>query len=493
MTVSDRGFAPFEGSNRTTLLTRLGWFNFGAAFLILGSSAQLAAQIIDPTSWAVHGLWCVVGLAIVVPVLAKVLQAGITVVLRDHRVTFTGAFGLYFLFGAALLAFGPEQQIAAVLGSYSLDAADALRIDAINATGFGLAVMTSIVSTGQWLGRQADRVAVVARRVPAPSVMIALMIVGVLSSFHVLMVDFGLREGPVPGIWRAAGRFLLVAIVLGTAYQGRHALGFQLLAVALAVVESMSGVLLFNKTVMLLPIAALAVGFSVRYGVRKVLPASALLLALLFSSVGGAVLYGRNTLEQDTPHWLGTRWQVFKEGFTAIQTGADVAPYNTWGRLCYVPAQVAAFDFYNAGMGGEDLRLIPWLFVPRAFVPQKPVITQSGTDFYLKLTGHAGSSTGMGVFASGYYNAGWLGVFLAAMICGWLLAQTSAIANSILRRKALLLLPIALVGVLMAFRIDGHFVSDYIGAFIIALYPLLFCSLVFGLRPRSGTADISVK
>ena len=192
----------------------------------------------------------------------------------------------------------------------------------------------------------------------------------------------------------------------------------------------------FSKTAMLLPVGALIAGLSVRYGVRKVLPAGALLLVVLLASVGGAVGYARNTLGTDAQHSLATRWQVFKEGLVASQSGEELAQYNTWGRLCYVTPQVAAYDFYAAGMGGDDLRLIPWLFVPRALAPGKPVITQSGTNFHTKISGNIGSSTGMGIFASGYYNAGWLGLFLASVICGWLLAQTSAIANAILGRNS---------------------------------------------------------
>jgi len=359
-----------------------------------------------------------------------------------------------------------------------------MRVDAINAMGFGLALMTSAISTGRWLGKQADRVAAVACRVPLLWVMVLLLAAGALASFNVLLFDFGFKEDNVSGVWRAASQFVLVAILLCSAYRGRHESLLRLLAISIAGIEAVSGVLLFSKTAMLLPIGALIAGLSLRYGIRKVLPLGALLLIVLFASVGGAVSYSRNAVEEGTVNSLSTRWNIFREGVLASSAGEDSASYKTWGRLCYVPAQVAAYDFYDAGVGGDDLRLIPWLFVPRAVAPNKPIVTDTGIDFNEKISGSRTSSTGQGVFSSGYYNAGWVGVFVVAAMCGWLLAQTSAIANAILRRNALLLLPFALLGVHMAFRIDGHFVADYMGAFIFVLYPILFFSGVLAVRVR---------
>jgi len=105
-------FAPTVAGDSGLLLTRRGWLRFGVAFLLLGGLALLVAEQVGADSWWVHGLWCVAGLALALPILATVLRSGVIVVLRDHRVMFTAAFALYFLFGASLLAFGPENQIA---------------------------------------------------------------------------------------------------------------------------------------------------------------------------------------------------------------------------------------------------------------------------------------------------------------------------------------------------------------------------------------------
>ena len=465
-----------------TALSLPGWLRAGFAFLLLGIAALIASDMVEQQTWWVHGAWCISGLLMAAPVLGVALSAGFALVLRDHLVMFISAFALYFLFGSSLLALGPEQDIVATLSAYPVDAQMALRVDAVNAIGFGIALMTAALSPRGWFQRQADRVARAASRVSALKVMVVLMALGAGALLNTLSVDLGLREGVVSGTWRTVANFSLVAIYLGSSYRGRHQRALLAVAALIVGTQAFGGLLQFNKTAMLLPLAALTAGLAVRYGASKVLPGGLVLLAGLFFTSAGVVSFGRNTLGANSGTSIADRWAVLREGFSASRSNDDAAAYSAWARLCYVPSEGAALDFYDTGMGGDDLRLIPWLFVPRVLAPDKPIITQTSAEFHTKISGNEGSSTGQGVFASGYYNAGWPGVLLASVLCGWLLAQTSAIANAIFLRQALLLLPFALLGVYMAFRIDGHFVGDYLGAFISILYPLLAGSFVLAVR-----------
>jgi hypothetical protein len=86
---------------------------------------------------------------------------------------------------------------------------------------------------------------------------------------------------------------------------------------------------------------------------------------------------------------------------------------------------------------------------------------------------------------------------LASVLCGWILAQTSAIARAIYSHRAVLLMPLAMLGMFIAFRIDGDFVPDYLGAFMFVLYPLAAAATFIrvlgiggtGHRTPSATAD----
>lgn len=465
-------------------LTRRRWFQSGIAFLVLGFAAILMHDFASRDDWWIHGAWCCMALTLVVVTLSNALRHGFVLVLRDHLIVFTGAFAMYFVVGAALLAFGPEDAIADNLAYYPIDARMALSVDAMNGVGFGIALITAALVSRDWFFRQADRVSIVASRVTAITAMSVLIGISFVALIFTLSVDLNLRTGMVSGLWRTLAQLSIVAIYLGSSYFGRHQWKLRMAAIAIASLSAMGGLLQFSKAAMLLPLAALILGLAVRYGARRVVPVGGTLLAILFISAGGVVQYSRNNMDAGSGADIEQRQNVLSEGYDRSRDRTNKRSYNAWGRLSYVPSQAAAIDFYDSGRGGNDLGLIPWLFVPRMLAPNKPVITQTSVEFNTKITGNVGSSTGQGIFSSGYYNAGWPGVILASILCGAILAQTSSIANAIMMRRALLLLPFALLGVYIAFRIDGHFIADYLGAFVLILYPLLAGTFMLAVQKK---------
>lgn len=465
-------------------LGRRGWMSAGGIFLLFGLSALLLSAVAGDQEWGLHGAWCVVGSAIALWMLVKGLRRGFDYVLRDHLVMFTGAFALYFLVGASLLAFGSAQQISNTISYYSLDVPSSLRADAMNGIGFGIALMTAALSPRRWFYYQTDRIARLACKMSYLKALLLMMALGMCGMYISIKSDLNPLDGPISGIWRALANFVFVAIYLGSSYRGRYHWLMSVVATVMAAALVIFGLLLFNKTLMLLAIGALAAGLSIRYRTWKIVPAGLALVVVLFLSVGGVVVYGRNVVGTKGYVGLAQRWEIMERGVFGSGSYSAVGDYNSWGRFCYVPEQVTAMDFYDLGNGGRELELIPWLFVPRVLFPNKPVITRTGQEFYKKITRNTGSSTGQGIFSSGYYNAGWPGVVLVSIICGWLLAQTSTIANAIFARGAVLLLPFALLGVYMAFRIDGDFVADYLGMFVFLLYPILLFSGLHALQNR---------
>lgn len=460
-------------SARDAGIARGNWLWFGLAVLLLGCFAQWAAGWAAADDWWMHGIWCAVGFAVVFPILWKTFRVGVSLVLAEHLVMLTVAFTMYFLFGALLLAIGPQDQIDHVLAYFPIDAHTALRADAVNAVGFSVAIVVSALSRGEWLAARASQCAAAASKVPAHAAVLVLLVLGTTAWLNTLSVDLGMRDGIVAGAWRTTSKLSLVAIFLGAAHAGRKEKLLRSLSVVTALLLAYSGLLLFNKTNVLLPLTALVAGLALRYSSRLALIAGFAALVAVFLLIGGLTSFGRQNLRAAEAEHIGSRQEVLEHGLDR-----DEDTYNPWGRLCYTPSQGAGLYFYDAGSGGDDFKLIPWLFVPRILAPNKPIITQAGGDFHTKIRGRAGSSTGQGIFATGYYNGGWTGLVVASALCGWVLAQTSAVARAILSRRALLLLPFALLGVHMAFRIDGHFVADYLGAFMFMLYPIVFGSLV---------------
>jgi hypothetical protein len=145
-------------------IPRRRWSRLAVAYFLLGLGAWLFGPNADPDRWWVHGLFCGVGFLLAVPTLSQAFSRGFVVVLTDHRLIFLASFSLYFLFGASLLAIGPDREAEIALSFYPIGPADALRADAINALGFGIALFTSARSRGRRLAGLTSKSAVCPRR-----------------------------------------------------------------------------------------------------------------------------------------------------------------------------------------------------------------------------------------------------------------------------------------------------------------------------------------
>lgn len=441
----------------------------------------------DQDDWWAHGLWSFIGIAVALPTLSRPFWQGAAMVLADHRVMFLGAFTLYFLFGATLLSIGPENQIEHALNYYRIGAKDALRVDAVNAIGFGIALLTSTFARGRWLEgltrRTASRLSGVS---PRPAIWVFL-VVGSAASFYLLSFDLGFSDGLAPGAIRSASKLSLVAIFLAAANKGRGETTLRYFAVALTLMLALFGVLQFNKGDALLPIASLVAGLAFRFRNGKILLLGVALLAGGFLWLGSIAEYGRGVVG-DRGASLSARWEITLNSMQDTMNFSREEQYVWWSRLCYTPPQVAAMDFWDAGRGGDGVRMIPWLVVPRFLAPEKPEITKTGREFHEKITGRDTSNTGHGIFVSGYYHGGWWGFWFASIVCGWIIAQTSAIAGAVIENNSLNMVPLCLLGLFIAFRIDGDFVSDYLGVFVILLYLFAAMHLLTPLiiRPRHG-------
>ena len=259
--------------------------------------------------------------------------------------------------------------------------------------------------------------------------------------------------------------------MMAAAYRGRASRWLLLAAIVLTALQAVGGFFLLNKFAALLPIMALFAGLIWRLGARRsVLVAAVATLSAVFLLIGNPVNTARSISTQGERVNWGERTEVLTEGVFDPRRAQEEENYPAWARLCYLPAQAAAIDFHDAGRGGDDYTLLGWALLPRFLFTNKPNMTSSGTRFNDKVTGRDTSSTGQGVFIDGYYNLGWWGVILVGVIVGVIMAWTSAVAAVVYRARASLWMPIALLGSLMAFRIDGSFLGDYWGPFVISAY-----------------------
>jgi hypothetical protein len=209
----------------------------------------------------------------------------------------------------------------------------------------------------------------------------------------------------------------------------------------------------------------LVAGLAWKLGVRRVIFPGIAVLVLALTMIGAPVLNARNFGLGERVDWR-ERIDFMSESLLNSSGTTLRDDYSVWSRFCYLPAQAAALDLHDAGQSENEFGLMGWVFLPRILFPEKPNITTNGPEFFAKVVGFYGSSSGQGIFVNGYYNLGWWGVIFVSIAVGCMLACTSALAAEIYRARAIIWLPMALLGSYMAFRIDGFFLSDYWGPFV---------------------------
>jgi hypothetical protein len=421
---------------------------------------------------------------LLVPSLYRAFQREAEQIFADHLLVLSLAYIGYFVIGALLIPFGPRDQADYALSSYWVSARLGLRITAVNCIGFGLALLSGSLVGRTWVSRWAGKAIGFGKAISQGWAIVAFLLIGGASSLYVLPYDVGLKPGLVSGTLRTMSMMVYIAILVAAAHRGR---GSSLLlgsAIALTLTQAFAGLLMLNKSSILLPIVALLAGLAWRYGVRRVaLPGLAVLLAV-FLLVGSLVHTGRNTYGIGNRVDWQERTQMMFKGLLASSNSSQEEEYHSWARFCYISSQGAALDLYDSHQGSKDYTRLGWALLPRLIFPDKPMIT-TGREFNIKITGSDYSSNAPGIFLDGYYNLGWWGVIIVGVSAGCILAWTSAFAREVFRARALIWVPVAMLGGFMAFRVDGNFLADFWGTFVLFGYLLLAAGLLTGNLKKS--------
>jgi hypothetical protein len=96
--------------------------------------------------WWVLGAFIIASGLVLLTAIRRALRRGVQEVLEDHMLVLAGAFMAYYVFGALLIPFGPQDQAEYVLSYYRVGAPLAMRVTAVNNIGFGLAHFLAEIS-----------------------------------------------------------------------------------------------------------------------------------------------------------------------------------------------------------------------------------------------------------------------------------------------------------------------------------------------------------
>lgn len=447
-----------------------------SAHIFMGVIAIVLSQSIGPVGWEIILPFCGSSIALLMYLfLSRVVRNPSSLIL-DPVTCFSLAIAVYYAFGPLLYVLGPEETAQYSLAWYPSDPRSGLWVIALNFIGAGIAGITCISTKFGAVTRAAKVVATRWARISAEKVVVFFIVVGMLFRFFfVIPYEFGMIKVPPSSVIRALQNFALVGFFVGYSLPNMNRSLRKLLKYAL-IVQVITSVLMFSKTEALLAILSAGLGmYLARQRIMSLISLSIVAIAI-YVALGPLILFGRNQLLDSGTDGMRVaglvdRGMLVQEYLESQRTGtqSNDMPAMWWYRLNYLPAQHAVVDLYNEGRGSASFKNVLWVFVPRTIYPDKPILSNEGKMLTEKVHGFSTSSTGIGIFADGYYNFGWFGVILSAVTYGLALSAYRCIARPIIAHKAFALYPLALVGVTVAIRPDGWWLLDVAGPIILVL------------------------
>jgi hypothetical protein len=258
--------------------------------------------------------------------------------------------------------------------------------------------------------------------------------------------------------------------------------------IALALGECVIGFFAMSKSVMLMPLVMVSIAFI--YHRRSLLRISLLAgsFVTLFMFLSPIITHVRDmngkyydsaVQAKDIPGLYLSYFTTGRESdqFAEVETG--------WMRLSFVNAGTFVINQYDHGMPGNSYRYWSIVWIPRIIYPTKPIITDVGRELSYAANGNYNSSSSAGIAAEAYWNGGWLlsmgiAIFLALVFGLW-----TIYSYEVIQRKAWHLFFIVLIGMRMALRVDGAFVSDILGPIALVILAHIALELMNRFLPQA--------
>ena len=366
--------------------SKLNWKYFSINFISLGIISLLFSFFIDNNSWYFHTYFCIISILISFFHILKIIKLDFVIFLYDFRIIFLISYTFYFIIGASVLTFGTPGDIGILMNRFSIDAAPlALKIDAMNSIGFGLALLTYTFSKPIVLSKSIESFITCFNNINNLKLFNYITILGITTKGYVIANDLAVFGDAVvvPGIIRQLSQLSIAAILFSALYDGKRHSSINNISFLISILLSFFGLLGFSKTDFILPLIIFGVGTAIRKKSTFVLISTIFFGFVLIQLCGGIIQYARiNHFRSMT---LKNRFEIVSEGFQLANNFFSNSPtediqYSTLTRISYINAQSAAVHFYDEDNGSNDYKLLPFTFIPRILYSDKPILTTSGSE-----------------------------------------------------------------------------------------------------------------
>ncbi len=263
------------------------------------------------------------------------------------------------------------------------------------------------------------------------------------------------------GVFEFSRSGLALLVYHGLVSRSRKVL---LVAAGLAGMLTLYHALSFSKQSILLVLLACGIPLVwVKPKASRVLSILLVMVVVYFVSVP-FVTFGRNVAGYERS--IAAR---FDSVSTYVAQDSEKSRRSAFIRLCYVHPAAFAMSLYDSGSEAHWPPLLAATLVPRVIWPDKPIITDIGTQFNVLATGNPNSASSPGIFADSYWAMGWMGVFVFLTPLGILFGIVTAFVRARLRERDWAFLPLASFGLFMGARVDGAYLPDVAGATVLLL------------------------
>ncbi len=252
--------------------------------------------------------------------------------------------------------------------------------------------------------------------------------------------------------------------------------------------ESGIGFLATSKASMLMPLVMISIGFIYHKPKLSRIIMFGGVIVVIFMLLSPAVAYVRDLggkyysgspPAKDIPGLYASYFRGEKEddSYTGVEMG--------WARLSFVNAGTFVMNQYDHGLPGNSYRYWSIVWIPRIIYPEKPIITDVARELTYAANGNYNSSASAGLAAEAYWNGGWFAAVSVAVFIAFVFGFWSIYSYEVIRRRAWHLFFVVLLGMRMAVRVDGAFVSDILGPLPLAILAHIALELMNRFLPQA--------
>ncbi|MFC4294000.1 hypothetical protein ACFO0A_02880 [Novosphingobium tardum] len=299
---------------------------------------------------------------------------------------------------------------------------------------------------------------------------LSFLLLGAAANFmFIIPYQFGYVRTTFPAFLSEVAQASMIGLFLTTVSLARRRSPLLLPVIMFGLLFVLLGLLAFSKSSTVMPWVMLCLAyFYLRPTLRRAVIMASSIVALFFLSAPlvdqGRMLMSVRYGGIDAPAPLSERLEMLGTYFDdrAMASGDEDVNYAAL-RFSYVNVGSFVVALRDTGQGGSTYENAAAIFVPRALWPDKPIITDDARQLSYQMTGNWNNSLAPGLAPEAYWNGGWLGVVLIAMLLGTVVSTWSIYNLSVQLNSAWHLFPIVLLGVRMGSRFDGFFVADVLG------------------------------